>query len=256
MKQRFLLIFVIALILLNNACGGSGQIDEEVQAAHMAETMVAQTLQASDPTSIPTDTPEPTSTFTVIPPTLTPTVTPTPGPIMVNDDFSENSGIWSGCDDCVWRDGILKIGPYDDPFQAVSIICDECGTTSNYRMAVDATFIDGMAGSPFGFILLITEEFSVTFTIVPSYQRVQLFKNGTKLYNEQKSVVKTGLQKNHLEVVVRDSQTIGRSDITLKINGKTIVVYSGIKVDPTKVGLFIYSETGIAFDNFEFEELR
>ncbi len=197
---------------------------------------------------------------TEIPPTPTenPTLTPTPGPIVVNDDFNENSGIWGECEECVWEDGVLKVGPYDEPFQEVIVICDACGMASNYRMSVDAAYSDGMSGSPFGLALAISDNYYVKITMeLLFFQSVRLYENENIIFDEEKpSILRTGTQTNHLEVIVRDSQTAGKSDITLMINGKTIFVYSGIKVDPTEVGLFIYSEAGIVFDNFEFEELR
>jgi len=190
-------------------------------------------------------------------PTETPTLTPTPGPIVVIDDFSEDTGIWKGCENCTWENGQLQVGPYDEPFQEVFVICDACGMASNYRMAVDMAFSGGMSASPFGLALAVSDDYSLTFTIEGALtQTARLFENDKKLYNETNYSINPGAQSNHLEVIVRDSQLDGKSDITLKINGKTVVVYSGVKVGPAQVGLFIYSETGIAFDNFEFEELQ
>jgi hypothetical protein len=135
--------------------------------------------------------------------------------------------------------------------------------TSNYRIAVDATFFEGASDRGFGFLIYLTDDYYVTFEMA-TWQVAGLFKYepGTGTWSELlpwqwKGYINPGRQTNRLELIVRDSQNIGKSDITIKINGKVLAVYSGIGIEPTMVGLEVgWHSIGIAYDNFEFEELE
>jgi hypothetical protein len=266
MNKLFIVLIGASLILT-----GCGQATPDSNAIN---TAIAQTAVAEIPKSVPTDTlvPPPVATEalpteTELPPTetLVPTITLTSGPLFVKDDFSTNSGIWSGCDECEWKDGVLIMGPYpaSNYGDAYYAICEPCGMTANYRMAVDATFFEGASDRGYGFLVYLTDDFYVTFEMA-TWQVAGLFKyepvqsRWSELIPWQwKGYINPGRQTNRIEIIVRDSQNLGKSDITLKINGKVLAVYSGIGIEPTMVGLEVgWHSIGIAFDNFEFEPLE
>ncbi len=232
----------------------------ERQAAELAITMVAQTELApvQEVTALP-----PTIAPTEVSPTETPIPEPTetPGPIVFHDDFSEDSGNWLGCEVCEWDEGGLIIGPYSDSVtgEIVHVICGPCGETSNYRMAVDVTHYDGMAGGGFGFLLYEDDVSAVEYRIsVWQIAGLDHIEHGTNtvLVGEHTTLIRPSTSTNRLEVIVTDSPSAGRSDIRLMVNDKTIQVYSGMKISPTQVGLKVTAVMGVLFDNFEFEELE
>jgi hypothetical protein len=261
----------IVLIVTGLVLTGCGQATPDASAIN---TAIAETAAADQPIIIPTDTVEPSQKPTDLPPTAMeppptetsiPTMTPTSGPIFVTDDFSADTGIWSGCEQCEWKDGLLIMGPYpaSNYADAYYAICEPCGMTSNYRMAVDATFFEGASDRGFGFLVYLTDDHYITFELA-TWQVAGLFKyepvQGTwsELIPWQwKGYINPGRQMNRIEIIVRDSQSIGKSDITIKINDKVLAVYSGIGIEPTMVGLEVgWHSIGIAFDNFEFEPLE
>ncbi|MEE9216294.1 MAG: hypothetical protein V3U32_02560 [Anaerolineales bacterium] len=100
------------------------------------------------PTAISTNTPESSETPA---PTNTPRPpTPTPGPAVFFDDFTEDIGAWLFCDVCEWRDGALFMGPFAaNEFH--DVICEACGQSTYFRMAVDATYGEGQVDPGYGF---------------------------------------------------------------------------------------------------------
>jgi hypothetical protein len=266
MKKLFIILFASSIVL-----AGCGQATPDANAIN---TAIAQTAAAESPKLELTDTLVPPPVATEIPPTetelpptdtLVPAITPTSGPIYVTDDFSSDTGIWSGCDECEWKGGALIMGPYpaSNRADAYYTICEPCGVTSNYRMAVDATFYEGASDRGFGFLVYLADDYYVTFELA-TWQVAGLFKYepGTMAWSELipwqwKGFINPGRQTNRIEIIVQDSQSIGKSDITIKINGKVLALYSGIGIEPTVVGLEVgWHSIGIAFDNFEFEELE
>jgi uncharacterized protein YceK len=266
MHKLSIVLFVICLVLT-----GCGQATPDTNAIN---TAIAETAAAGQSGIMPTDTLAPSLKATDLPPTPIelpptetpiPTITPTSGPIFVEDDFSTDSGIWSGCEECEWKDGALFMGPYpaSNFGDAYYAICEPCGMTSNYRMAVDATFFEGASDRGFGFLVYLTDDYYVTFEMA-TWQVAGLFKyepvqgRWSELLPWQlKGYINPGRQMNHIEIIVRDSQSLGKSDITIKINDKVLAVYSGIGIEPTLVGLEVgWHSIGVAFDNFEFEELE
>lgn len=266
MHKLSIVLFATSLVL-----AGCGQATPDTNAIN---TAIAETAAAGQPIINPTDIPAPSLKATEIPPTpmelpptetLIPTTTPTSGPIFVTDDFSTDTGIWSGCDQCEWKDGLLIMGPYpaSNFADAYYAICEPCGMTANYRIAVDATFFEGASDRGFGFLVYLTDDYYITFEMA-TWQVAGLFKyepvKGTwseLLPWQRKGYINPGRQTNRIELIVRDSQSIGKSDITIKINGKVLAVYSGIEIEPTMVGLEVgWHSIGIAFDNFEFEPLE
>lgn len=202
----------------------------------------------------------PTATVT---PTSTPVPEPTPtvGPIVVSDDFSENSGIWPDCEVCRWSEGGVIVGSAQDYVtgDAIFTLCGPCGMVSNYRMGVDASFYDGMAGGGYGLVVSGVEDSHVVFRI-STFQIAGLdqIEKGivTVLVGQYSALIRPGRSVNHIEVIVTDAQQSGRSDIRLNINDKTLTVYTGLGISPSRVGLAVASEQGVLFDNFEFEELE
>jgi hypothetical protein len=261
----------IVLIASSLVLAGCGQATPNANAVN---TAIAETAAAGQPIVVATDTIAPVQEPTDIPPTATelpptetpiPSITPTSGPIFVTDDFTSDTGIWSGCEECEWKDGVLIMGPYpaSNYADAYYAICEPCGMTSNYRIAVDATFLEGASDRGFGFLVYLSDDYYVTFEMA-TWQVAGLFKYepGTGKWSELlpwqwKGYINPGRQTNRIELIVRDSQSIGKSDITIKINGKVLAVYSGIGIEPTLVGLEVgWHSIGIAFDNFEYEELE
>jgi hypothetical protein len=258
---------ILCLTALLAACGQTGTTDE-ISPEQLAETIVAKTAAAGITISEPTEVPAAAPTGTEVPPTDTPLPepTPTPGLIVFNDDFSGDSGQWGECAECEWVSGALVMGPYPSSIYADAYyaICEACGMASNYRMSVDVTFAEGASDRGFGLLVAETDDYVVTFEIA-TWQVAGLFKYepARGAWSEyygwayKPSVINPGRGTNQIEVIVQDSRVAGKSDITLKINGKTLTVYSGIKVDPTRVGLELgWHSIGVVFDNFEFEELE
>lgn len=219
MKLRHILLFAVLV-----ACGEASQAGED-RAAELALTMVAQT---ADAIVLEATAPPPTTAPTAIPPTNT------PGPIFFSDDFSEDTGNWLGCEVCRWDEGGLIVGPHDEfPFgEPKHVICSACGNTSNYRMAIDATFYEGMSGGGFGFLLYEDDESALEYRIsVWQIAGLDHTVRGevTVLVGVATSLIKPSLSTNRLEVIVKDSPVTQRSDIRLMVNDKTIQVYLGSK---------------------------
>jgi hypothetical protein len=126
-------------------------------------------------------------------------------------------------------------------------------------MGVDASFYDGMAGGGYGLVVSGVEDSHVVFRI-STFQIAGLdqIEKGivTVLVGQYSALIRPGRSVNHIEVIVTDAQQSGRSDIRLNINDKTLTVYTGLGISPSRVGLAVASEQGVLFDNFEFEELE
>ena len=161
MLLKFRVTLLVLCTLLLSACGSN--------ASQLAATYVAGTMAAVPPTippsstPLPSDTPVPTYTHTPTPlpsntptvtdtrtPTTTPTVTRTPGPFSFFDDFASDSGGWENCELCLWKDGALVMGPYEPASVLHKNYCTGCGSHMYYKIAVDATFIDGQVDRFFG----------------------------------------------------------------------------------------------------------
>jgi len=227
-------------------------------------------MGAAAPTATPvppTDTPVP-PTATPVPPTATPLPTdtplptPTPGPIVVDDDFSADTGRFT-CENCVVADGKLTIGPFTmvDSYTPFLAICEECGTTKNYKMSVDTWYEAG--NSQFGWGLLARQDEKFTYLLaatswqvynVFSFDRSTETKGGrgyaSLIGRWSKGGLSAGRQVNHLEIVMQDST------MSISING---IFIRNIDLPSAngKVGLWVGNwETSSNFDNFHFEEVR
>lgn len=243
------------LVFVASACSPSAE--------DLAATYVAGTAAAATDTPLPTDTP--TTTHTPLPPTATSTRTPTatPGPVVFQDEFLGSSDAWEFCEECTWREGALVMGPY--PVSGANIqhvaICGPCGLVRNYRMAVDIAYGDGPSERGFGLLVRLTDDYISTFEITP-WQTAFLwhldfdesfweFVNG--FFTGR---VRAGRATNRIEVTVEDGTTLGKVNVGLQVNGRTIFLAYNRPGDLGAVGLTLYGHAMSAvFDNFEFEEL-
>jgi hypothetical protein len=216
---------------------------------------------------VPTDTPEPTPippTKTPMP-TNTPMPTPTKGPIIIDDDFSVDSGRFQ-CDGCSVQDGALIVGafPMVDTYAPYMVLCKDCGDAKNYKMSVDTWYIEGNSNAGFGLVLRNVERQYAILMGVSSWQlyNVLYFDKTvdggrgwfTYLGNWTKGGLKAGRGVNHIDILVESAA--GKSVVTLTINddyNRSVDLPSG----SGKVGVFVGRwEIGAAFDNFHYEEIR
>jgi hypothetical protein len=190
---------------------------------------------------------------------------PVSGPIVFRDDFSTETGAWAECDVCTWKDGVLHMGPAPVSGAGVQHIafCDACGFVTNYRMAVDVTFVKGPSepGRGYGLVLKLNDETMDIYEINP-YQTLDLWRLSFKdnrwdhVTGERTSSIRTMQQTNRIEADVVGSGA-GKSDVYLKVNGKTVSIAWAQSAQPGYVGLTIFGHAiEVMFDNFEFEELE
>lgn len=154
--KNVLPLFILILFLVS--CGAEPSPTPDLQSTaiwlSLQQTMVALdlTVQAYSASQTEaaraTETPIPTETST-------PTATVTPGPVVIRDDFSMDIGRWAECGQCRIENGVLKMGPYpiSDKGEGYLAICSDCGVVQDYKMGVDATFVDGYTDRGFGLIL-------------------------------------------------------------------------------------------------------
>jgi len=215
------------------------------------------------PTAVPPTVAPPTAVPpTALPPTDTPapTITPTPGPIVIDDDFSTDSGRFK-CSNCVINGGELIIGPFPlvDSYEPFSAICSDCGTVSNYKMSVDTWYIEGNSNFGFGLVLRDSEKDSDLYLAVSTWLVYNVFSFDptvgggwgweTLIGNWTKGGLVAGRGINHVEVLMQDSKL----SITINGNFSRIVDLPG---GSGQVGLYVsVFEVGAGFDNFHFEEL-
>ena len=237
--------------------------------AVLAALLIGCAAPAVPPTPIPLPTqPPPTAippTNTALPPTNTPippTITPTPGPVVIEDDFSTDTGRFK-CDKCVVANGALTIGPFDmvDSFTPFVTICEECGSFTNYKMSVDTWYESGNSQFGWGLLARQDEEFMYLLAAtswqvynVFSFDRSTETKGGrgykTLIGNWSKGGLSAGRKVNHLEIVMQGSS------MAISINGM-LIRNLDIKVSSGQVGLWVGNwETSANFDNFHFEEIR
>lgn len=237
---------------------------DDLAAEQIASTMVAETALASEtkapatPTSLP-------PTQTQAPPTDVPTSTPlpeptrTPGPLVLQDDFSRDSGFWE-CDECSFENGRLHFGPYpvSGAFIQHFVICSACGMVTTYRMSADVLFGDGPSERGYGFLVRGTEDYILTYEITP-WQDLDFWNldyetdEWTWINGIFAGAVRPGKQVNRIEIEVSASPS-GGVDISLTVNGKTPLVIFNQPSDAGAVGFTLYGHAvDIFFDNFAFE---
>ncbi len=269
MNKKAVLLSVLVLAFAVLACQVGGPSAQEA-----AETMVAETAAAASPTPLPpTETPvPPTETITpTLPPTKTPTITPTAtpsGPLVFSDDFSADNKNWKGCVGCRWQDGVLLMGPYEvkgeGTDQSHTTICIPCGKKSYYRIAVDATFVDGFTDRLYGLLVGDSKKYITYVGISPlqiavlargDYEKGYYDLLNASTENVFSKLVRPGKLVNRIEIIVSPAGA-GSADFTMKINGAVSYVATNLPVEPSEVGLYLdWHSVGAAFDNFEFEEI-
>lgn len=228
---------------------------------------------ALPPTAIPQPTAIPPTATTVPTETAVPTSTPKPGPVSIKDDFSSrDAGLWPAeCFRCDWSGGALVLGPYrpgTNPENSMNyIICEGCGAHSYFRVAVDATFMDGQVDRYFGLIapLFRREDGTASrlyymglspwqFMTIRDYDLTRdLIKN---VVTKSSGAVRAGKLTNRLEIIVKPAEQNGMVDLFFNMNGQTVgVVYSQpASAAWAALGMSFHGTT-VAYDNFEYEEL-
>lgn len=257
LRRHFILVMVFFSIA---SCRGSPS-EAEIRAAIIR----TQTAEAMEFTPTATRTPVPPSATATIPTeTPTPSRTPTPTksvhPIQVREDFSQDGGAWLWCEHCAWKSGKLYMGPYPASGAYVQhvVVCARCGLVTNYKVAVEVAFGEGQSERGYGFLLRMTDEYLMTVEITP-WQSVAVWKldyvKGWSLVDAvHTGSVRPGNLTNHIEVEVTDAGS-GKSDMSVTVNGKTVMVVWNQPGDASVVGLTLYGHaTEVVFDNFEFLE--
>ena len=219
-------------------------LDVTVQAQNAAATQAA--LATSTPTPTVTPLPSPTQT---------------PGPLIIQDDFSANTGRWIECGQCVIEGGVMKMGPYPISTDGGGYlaICQDCGVAQDYKMGIDATFLDGYTDRGFGLVLRELDgnyvDIEITTWQVYGVWGFDRGKNswGSLLKNgwEPTGYLRPSLLTNRLETEISSSG--GTSTINIYINGQLVNTTTMPSVSG-RVGLVVgLHSLGVSFDNFYFE---
>ncbi len=264
-NKRFASVGIVLLLgVISSACSMNTDATATVQAFALEQTRVAleATSQASGEVMTrqaavtPTPTPEPTNI-----PALT--STHTPGPVVIEDDFSQDAGRWTDCSQCLVVDGAMYMGPYPavDSAKGYIALCKDCGSVEEFSMAVDATYISGASDRGFGFVVwendgsYIDLEISTWQTIgVWSYDRDK--GDSWSAWNSilspaTNSILRPGRLTNRIEVTVLVQD--GKKIMTMAFNG-TAVQPVELRAGPGRVGLVVgLHSLGVSFDNFYFK---
>ena len=250
-------IMSISCTVLASLGGGDEPVEQAPQwtASPVSAKPSVTILEPTQPPPSPTKKPEPSAAQ---PP-------PVPGPIVFQDDFSSDIGAWGDCEVCTWKDGVLHMGPA--PVSGAGLqhiaLCDACGYVTNYRMGVDVTFVEGPSepGRGYGLVLKLNEETMDIYEINP-FQTLDLWRfsftdnRWDHVTGERTSSIRTMQHTNRIEVEVVGSG-LGKSDVYLKVNGKTVSIAWAQSAGPGFVGLTIFGHAiEVMCDNFEFEELE
>jgi len=192
----------------------------------------------------------------------------------VSDDFSQDKGnfeLFTGGQAQV-ANGAFYLGKFSDcadigsnnPFGCFST-CLTCGKASDYEMAVDSTYINGVSGRTFGIVLRFVDNngnglvdsddyyLDFEYSAFDGYYYVWEHRSDGKWYvidqNYSKSIVLYSTV-NHLRAVA----TNGGADIDVYANGDNWVTgVTKIPFTEGTVGLVIGGRAlQAAFDNFQF----
>ncbi len=268
-KTRVALVVICTLLL--TACSPSAP---QLAATYVAETMsAAPTSLPPTFTPLPSDTPLPTNTLTPTPsdtptvtithtPTNTPTITRTPGPFSFFDDFTSDSGEWENCDLCQWKDGALVMGPYEPAAILHKNYCTGCGSHTYYKIAVDATFVDGQVDRFFGVFVGDANGKQYYFGISPwqFYVILQHTDEGEKwepMDFQWSGSVNASYATNHIEVAVKPAFQPNTGDYLFSLNGTTLYIIYGVPVSPSRTGLAMdYHAMTASYDNWEYVEIE
>lgn len=220
-------------------------LDATVQAHSATQTEAARA----------TSTPLPTAT-------LSPTPTGTPGPLVIRDDFSVDTGRWIECGQCRIENGALHMGPYpiSETGAGYLAICSDCGIAQDFKMGVDATFKDGYTDRGFG--LVIREAggnyADVEITTWQVYG-AWVFDSSRNIWGSLLSGDPWKLSgslypsygTNRLEVEIVSQG--GTSTLSIRVNGQ-LVNTGQFPAVSGRVGLIVgLHSLAVTFDNFYFE---
>jgi hypothetical protein len=266
-RKFYLATMAVFVMIVVTACSIPGLSGPAAPAADANATNAALALQATamsmqltqlaqQPPTVPppTNTPEP--------PTATPlpTATNTPaGPIVVDDDFSSDTGRFK-CDYCKVENGAFFVGPWPvaDTFDAYFALCEECGVVSSFKMSVDAWYVEGASDRGFGLMLRHMDDKSFIDIEITTWQVYGIWhfdpNNGWDTgypYSWVKGGLKPGRATNHIEVTMDGA----KGSLSISING--VHRLSDVPPGRGQVGLVVGMHSlGVAFDNFHFEEIK
>jgi hypothetical protein len=259
MKRLSLILLVMSII---SACQSRAPSADLVATAIEETAIMKQTMEP--PTATWTEAPTQTATTTLTSiASPEPTATLSLHPIQLYDDFSSYQVNWLNCEVCEYKNDALYIGPYpvSGAYQAHFAICQECGLVTYYRISVVATFEEGVSTRGYGLLLRYTEDYVITVEITP-WQTVDVWKYdlSSQTYEcldwKGSGAVKAGAQSNRIEVYVSESGQ-GRTDISVSINYKNILIIWGQPKDQSPVGLTVFGHAQeVSFDDFVFEEFE
>lgn len=256
---------LLLLVLLLASCGPTATPTPDLQSTatslSLQQTMVALdvTVQAYSAAQTEaakaTATPLPTAT-------LSPTPTVTPGPLVIRDDFSSDTGRWIECGVCRIENGALQMGPYpiSDKGEGYFAICADCGIAQDYKMGVDATFKDGYTDRGFGLVLR-EDDGSYADVEITTWQvyGAWVYDKSTHAWGsllgddpwKLSGTLHPSYGTNRLEVEVKSQD--GKSTFSIYINGQPVNTAQMPAVSG-RVGLIVgLHSLGVSFDNFYFE---
>lgn len=261
--QRLFSLFLLVLLLVS--CGTQATPTPDLQATatslSLQQTMVALDITVQAYSAAQTEAAK--ATATPLPTaTLSPTPTVTPGPLVIRDDFSSDTGRWIECGVCRIENGVLQMGPYpiSDKGEGYLAICADCGVAQDYKMGVDATFKDGYTDRGFGLVLRENngDYADVEITTWQVYGGWIYDKSLNSWGNilggdpwKLSGTLYPSYGTNRLEVELKSQS--GKSMLTIYINGQ-LVNTTEMPAVSGRVGLVVgLHSLGVVFDNFYFE---
>jgi outer membrane murein-binding lipoprotein Lpp len=260
-KQSFFSQIILMVLLLSGCAAPAPTPDVHGTATmaslHQTQAALNITVQAYQAAQ----TEAARATETPLPPTITPTPTVTPGPIIIQDDFSTDNGRWVDCGQCKIENGGLHMGPYpiSNDGGGYIAICNDCGQPGNYKMGVDATFVDGYTDRGFGLVLREQNGSYLDVEITTwQYYGAWIFDNDKKQWGafftdgwKPTGSLNPSAQTNRLETELVSKD--GKDTITIRINGDVVSTITSDTFSG-RVGLVVgLHSLGVIFDNFYFE---
>jgi hypothetical protein len=255
------------LALLITGCGPKAastpdaQASERaLQAAGLQQTMTALAGTVQAMSAVQTEAARVTAT-----PSITPSATGTPGPLVIQDDFSGDIGRWKNCGQCRIANGSLYMGPYPvtDSGQGYITLCGDCGIVQDFKIGVDAVYVEGYSDRGFGLVLREQDGAYVELEITTWQFYGVWYFDPTKQqgYDGWSTLLPGGWSASGYlhpaqlsnRIDVETATDGGKSTAAIRINGQLIYTVE-IPSAPARVGLVVgLHSLGIAFDNFTFE---
>ena len=242
------LLWMVVILILSLSCSiDMGTTPTEAPVAIPPTAIAQATAIPPTPIPIPTETPIP------------PTAVPTKGPIIIDDDFSSDTGRFK-CESCFFDGESLTIGPFPlvDSYKPFVVLCGDCGSPPNYKMSVETWFAAG--SQPLGFGLVVRQDKKYTYLVaMSSWQVYNVFEfdetaGGGVGYrslvgNWSKGGLGPGRAVHFIDILMMNGS------MTLTINKDFSRVFD-LPSGSGEVGLSVGNwETSASFDNFHYEEL-